>query len=276
MPQQRKVKIGIIGGSGLDDPDILENRTEIDEDTPYGKPSDKLIAGVIKGVDCILLARHGRKHDIMPSNVNYRANIMALKQQGCTHVIVTNACGSLKEEIHPGDVVFINQFIDRTTRRQSTFYDGQPGSLKGICHIPMHTPFCTHLAQVLCDVTKSLQYQYHPIGTIVVIEGPRFSTKAESNLYRSLGADLVGMTTVPEVVLAKEAGLSYAAICLATDYDCWKEEEEAVSALSVLDVMKSNSHKAKEILLHAIPIIAQKDWDCILQEYEDVSKSAVI
>ncbi|GBM94833.1 S-methyl-5'-thioadenosine phosphorylase [Araneus ventricosus] len=145
----RRVKIGIIGGSGLDDPDILSGRKEITCSSSYGSPSDCLIEGKIKDVDCVLLARHGRKHNIMPSNVNYRANIFALKEQGCTHILVTNACGSLKEEIKPGDIIFPDQFIDRTTKRDSTFYDGKESSLKGVCHIPMHTPFCRETRQVV-------------------------------------------------------------------------------------------------------------------------------
>ncbi|XP_048972145.1 S-methyl-5'-thioadenosine phosphorylase isoform X3 [Canis lupus dingo] len=141
-PGGGKSKIGIIGGTGLDDPEILEGRTEKYVDTPFGKPSDALILGKIKNVDCVLLARHGRQHSIMPSNVNYQANIWALKEEGCTHVIVTTACGSLREEIQPGDIVIIDQFIDRTTKRPQTFYDGSHACARGVCHIPMAEPFC--------------------------------------------------------------------------------------------------------------------------------------
>uniref|UniRef100_A0A668UH08 Purine nucleoside phosphorylase n=1 Tax=Oreochromis aureus TaxID=47969 RepID=A0A668UH08_OREAU len=222
-------QIGIIGGSGLDDPDILEGRTERYVETPYGKPSDALILGKIKNVDCVLLARHGRQHTIMPSNVNYRANIWALREEGCTHLLVTTACGSLREEIQPGDIVIIDQFIDRTTKRSQTLYDGQPTSPPGVCHVPMAEPFCNKTREVLVEVARSLGVKCHVRGTMLTIEGPRFSSRAESLMFRQWGADVINMTTVPEVVLAKEAGLCYASIAMATDYDCWKEHEEAVS-----------------------------------------------
>ncbi|XP_009675317.1 S-methyl-5'-thioadenosine phosphorylase isoform X1 [Struthio camelus] len=257
---QRQLDIGIIGGTGLDDPDILEGRTEKYVDTPYGKPSDALILGKIKNVDCVLLARHGRHHTIMPSNVNYRANIWALKQENCSHVLVTTACGSLREEIQPGDLVMIDQFIDRTTKRHYTLYDGQCSTLSGVCHIPMAEPFCTKTREVLTEIAKKLELQCHSKGTVITIEGPRFSSRAESLMFRSWGADVINMTTVPEVILAKEAGLSYASIAMATDYDCWKEHEEAVSVDKVLKTLKENANKATSILLTAIPQIASMEW----------------
>ncbi|NXV38527.1 MTAP phosphorylase, partial [Rissa tridactyla] len=253
-------KIGIIGGTGLDDPDILEGRTEKYVDTPYGKPSDALILGKIKNVDCVLLARHGRHHTIMPSNVNYRANIWALKEENCSHVLVTTACGSLREEIQPGDLVIIDQFIDRTTKRHCTLYDGQHSTLSGVCHIPMAEPFCTKTREVLIETAKKLGLQCHSKGTMITIEGPRFSSQAESLMFRSWGADVINMTTVPEVILAKEAGMSYASIAMATDYDCWKEHEEAVSVDKVLKTLKGNANKATSILLTAIPQIGSMEW----------------
>uniref|UniRef100_H0YTF9 S-methyl-5'-thioadenosine phosphorylase n=1 Tax=Taeniopygia guttata TaxID=59729 RepID=H0YTF9_TAEGU len=288
------VKIGIIGGTGLDDPDILEGRTEKYVDTPYGKPSDALILGKIKNVDCVLLARclnnlavvyllpgiydysyrnlaslllelrHGRHHTIMPSNVNYRANIWALKEENCSHVLVTTACGSLREEIQPGDLVIIDQFIDRTTKRHCTLYDGQHSTLSGVCHIPMAEPFCTKTREVLIETAKKLGLQCHSKGTMITIEGPRFSSRAESCMFRSWGADVINMTTVPEVILAKEAGMSYASIAMATDYDCWKEHEEAVSVDKVLKTLKGNANKATSILLTAIPQIGSMEWTSIL------------
>lgn len=257
------VKIGIIGGSGLDDPDIISEKVEKPIDTPYGKPSDTLIEGKIQGVDCVLLARHGRKHNIMPSNVNYRANIWAMKVAGCTHILVTTACGSLREEIHPGEIVLLDQFIDRTSKRELTFYDGD--TLPGVCHIPMHTPFCPKTREVLLEVAKELGYKCHPKGTAVTIEGPRFSTKAESHLFRSWGAEIVNMTTVPEVTLAKELGLCYAAIALPTDYDCWRESQESVSVEAVLASLNANVHKATQMLLKAIPKIASLEWSSVLE-----------
>ncbi|KAG8506091.1 S-methyl-5'-thioadenosine phosphorylase [Galemys pyrenaicus] len=255
-----ELKIGIIGGTGLDDPEILEGRTEKYVDTPFGKPSDALILGKIKNVDCVLLARHGRHHTIMPSNVNYQANIWALKEEGCTHIIVTTACGSLREEIQPGDIIIIDQFIDRTDKRSQTFYDGSHPCARGVCHIPMAEPFCPKTREVLIETTKKLGLRCHPRGTMVTIEGPRFSSRAESFMFRIWGADVINMTTVPEVVLAKEAGICYASIAMATDYDCWKEHEEAVSVDRVLKTLKENANKAKSLLLTTIPQIGSMEW----------------
>lgn len=276
MAAAGQVKIGIIGGSGLDDPDILEGRTEHFVDTPFGKPSDALIIGKIKNVECILLARHGRQHTIMPSNVNYRANIWALKQEGCTHVVVTTACGSLREDIQPGDIVLLDQFIDRTAKRDQTFYDGSSSSPQGVCHIPMADPFCSRTREVLLDVVKGLGIRYHPRGTMLTIEGPRFSSRAESLMFRQWGADVINMTTVPEVVLAKEAGLCYASIAMATDYDCWKEHEEAVCVDNVLKTMKENANKASSILLTAIPQICQLDWEQTIAGHRAMAQSSVM
>ncbi|XP_072928747.1 S-methyl-5'-thioadenosine phosphorylase [Hemitrygon akajei] len=254
------VKIGIIGGSGLCDLDILEEKCEKNVDTPFGKPSDVLVVGKIKKVDCVVLARHGRRHSIMPSNVNYRANIWALKNEGCTHIIATTACGSLQEEIQPGDIVILNQFIDRTTKRHQTFYDGNPTSPTGICHISMADPFCKRSREVLIDVVKKLGIKHHAKGTVVTIEGPRFSSRAESQMFRQWHGDVINMTTVPEVVLANEAAISYVSIAMATDYDCWKENEEAVSVEKVLKTMKENANKALTIILAAVQQIASMDW----------------
>uniref|UniRef100_A0A8C5RX15 Purine nucleoside phosphorylase n=1 Tax=Laticauda laticaudata TaxID=8630 RepID=A0A8C5RX15_LATLA len=220
--------IGIIGGTGLDDPEILEGRTEKHIDTPYGKPSDALISGKIKNIDCVLLSRHGRHHSIMPTNINFRANMWALKEEGCTHLLVTTACGSLREDIQPGDLVIIDQFIDWTTKRHLTFYDGTNSCLPGVCHVSMAEPFCAKTREVLLDVAKKLGIKCHSKGTVITVEGPRFSSRAESLMFRSCGADVINMTTVPEVILAKEAGICYASIAMATDYDCWKEHEETV------------------------------------------------
>ncbi|KFM60537.1 S-methyl-5'-thioadenosine phosphorylase, partial [Stegodyphus mimosarum] len=276
MTANKSVKIGIIGGSGLDDPDVLSDRKEKTFVTPFGSPSDSLIEGKIKNVDCVLLARHGRKHTIMPSNVNYRANIFALKELGCTHILVTNACGSLREDIKPGHIIFPDQFIDRTTKRASTFYDGAELSPKGVCHIPMHTPFCPVTRKVLAETAKKLEFPHHESGTIVVIEGPRFSTRAESHLFQSWNCDIIGMTTVPEVVLANELGLCYAAIAMATDYDCWRCDESSVCVDEVMETMKQNAYKATQILLNAIPAIAEKDWSNVLKENEKFASSAVM
>uniref|UniRef100_T1JKL3 S-methyl-5'-thioadenosine phosphorylase n=1 Tax=Strigamia maritima TaxID=126957 RepID=T1JKL3_STRMM len=269
-------KVGIIGGSGLDDPNILEKRKEIVVTTPFGDPSDALIEGTIKGVTCVLLARHGRGHTIMPSNVNYRANIWALKDRGCTHLIVSTACGSLDENIHPGDIVFLDQFIDRTTKRPNTFYDGAPNSPNGVCHVPMHTPFCPSTTKILIDSAVELGVKHHVSGTVITIEGPRFSTRGESKLFRTWGAHVINMTTVPEAILAKEAGLCYAAVALATDYDCWKESEKAVSAAAVLETFQRNVQTVITLFTTAVPKLVSKDWTPILLENKEISQSSIM
>lgn len=254
------VKIGIIGGSGLNDPNLFEVTSESPQDTPYGQPSDILREGLIGGVPCVLLARHGRKHSIMPTNVNYRANLWALKTRGCTHVLVSTACGSLRENIHPGDFVIPDQFIDRTTKRSQTFYDGEEGHPPGILHIPMDTPFCSDTRTLLRECCEALGYSFHPKGTVVTIEGPRYSSKAESHMFRQWGGDVINMTTVPEVVLARELGMFYAAIAMATDYDCWMEGHEAVNVEAVLSTFRSNADKAVNVIKMAVAKIAAENW----------------
>lgn len=271
-----KVKVGIIGGSGLDDPQILHNRQEKYVDTPFGKPSDALIIGVLNGVDCVLLARHGRKHDCSPSNVNYRANIYALKQEGCTHVIVTTACGSLQEHIQPGDFVVLDQFIDRTTRRTQTFFDGSADEFKGVCHIPMSAPFCPHTSKVLVDACTMVGVRFHVGGTMVTIEGPRFSTVAESKMFRMWGGDVINMTTCPEVTLAKEAGLCYAAIGLVTDYDCWQPLEKPVCVETVLKVLKDNAARAVSVITTAMSLLPGQDWASIIEANQVTLKTSVM
>ncbi|XP_047496874.1 S-methyl-5'-thioadenosine phosphorylase-like [Penaeus chinensis] len=255
-----KVKIGIIGGSGLNNPSLFEETSECTVQTPYGDPSDVLREGLINGVPCVLLARHGRKHTIMPTNVNYRANLWALKEKGCTHVVVSTACGSLQEHIKPGDFVIIDQFIDRTTKRHQTFYDGADNHPPGILHLPMDTPFCEDTRKLLLESCQELGYTSHSTGTMVTIEGPRFSSKAESKMFRHWGGDVINMTTVPEVVLARELGLLYAAVAMATDYDCWREGEEVVSVEKVLKTFKMNAEKATKVLKTVVSKIAAKDW----------------
>lgn len=264
------IKIGIIGGSGLDDSKILETRLEKVVTTHFGNPSDVLIEGKIAGVDCVLLARHGRCHSIMPTNINYRANIWALKTLGCTHVIVTTATGSLQERIHPGDLIIPDSFIDRTTKRTQTFYDGND-KLVGVCHIPMEPAFCKRTRDVLIETAKELGLPgVHDKGTVVTIEGPRFSSKAESTMFRQWGADLVNMTLVPEVVLAKEAGLCYAAIAMATDYDCWRDCGDNVNVGDVMATFKKNVTKVTQLITSVIPKIAEMDWT---ETFDELTKT---
>ncbi|KAK4884166.1 hypothetical protein RN001_000437 [Aquatica leii] len=271
-----RVKIGIIGGSGLDDPDILKNRTEKKVTTIFGDPSDVFIEGEIEGVPCVLLARHGRQHTIMPGNVNYRANIWGLKEQGCTHVIVTTATGSLQEHIHRGDFVIIDSFIDRTQNRKQTFYDGEPNSPIGVCHIPMEPSFCQRTRQIIINTAKELELPFHATGTVVAIQGPRFSSKAESLMFRQWGGHVINMTTVPEVVLAKEAGLCYAAIALATDYDCWKTSGERVCVEDVMSTFKQSIPSIIELITKVVPKIAEEDWDNTITELKNVAKNSVM
>lgn len=272
----KAIKVGIIGGSGLDNPDLLENRQEHRVTTPFGEPSDVLISGRIGDVNCVLLARHGRQHSVMPSKVNYRANIWALKEIGCTHVVATTACGSLCENMRPGDIVILDQFLDRTTKRASTFYDGEKDSPKGVCHISAAIPFHEGLRQALIKTVKAMKIPHHDKGTMVTIEGPRFSTRVESCLFRSWNCHVINMTTVPEVVLAKEAGLLYASIALVTDYDSWRMDVQHVDVEAVLETMKRNSTVALEVLRAALPNIAAIDWSAAIKEAQDEADRAVM
>lgn len=244
--------IGIIGGSGLDDPDILKDPKTIDVDTPYGKPSSNLTAGRIDGTDVIILGRHGKQHQYSPTEVNNRANIYALKEAGVTHILATTACGSLREKIERGHFVIIDQFIDFTRFRKNTFHDSFEN---GAEHTPMAEPFDAGLRSILFKTSVELGYPTHDGGTVVTIEGPRFSTKAESHMFRAWGADIINMSIAPEAMLANEAGIPYAAVAMSTDYDCWKEDEEPVSWDDILAVFNKNADKVKTLLTTVIPKI---------------------
>ena len=245
-------KIGIIGGSGLDDPDILENGDEICAKTPFGVPSSNLTTGRIGDTAVVLLARHGKEHQYSPTLVNYRANIWALKDQGVTHIIATTACGSLREEIGRGDLVILDQFIDFTRHREITFHESFEN---GAVHTAMAEPFDAGLRKALSDGSAALGFKTHPQGTMITIEGPRFSTRAESKMFRIWGADVINMSVAPEAILANEAGIPYAAVAMSTDYDCWKEDEPPVSWNEILTVFKQNADRVKNLLKHVIPTI---------------------
>lgn len=250
------VKIGIIGGSGLDNPDIITDARDIEVNTPYGKPTSPLKIGRIKNVEVVLIARHGREHTIPPTFVNYRANIQALKDQGCTHILATTACGSLREEIGRGDLVILDQFIDFTRLRKLSFYEEfPPGDAK---HTPMAEPYSKELRIILIEVSKELGLKYHEKGTVVTIEGPRFSTKAESFMFRNWGADVINMSIATETILANEAGIPYAAVAMSTDYDCWKEDEAPVTWDEILKIFESNVENVTDLLQTAIKEINQK------------------
>ena len=243
------IKIGIIGGSGLDDPNILKNHSEKIVDTPYGKPSSSLTIGKISSVDVVILARHGIKHEIPPTQVNYRANIYALKQEGCTHILATTACGSLREEIGRGDLVILDQFIDFTKHRKFSFHEDFKDGPK---HTPMAEPFDKNLRDNLIKTGEELGYKIHKKGTVITIEGPRFSTKAESRMFRIWGADVINMSVAPECALANEIGIPYVAVAMSTDYDCWKSDEESVSWEEILKVFNNNAEKVKKLLIESI------------------------
>jgi 5'-methylthioadenosine phosphorylase len=250
------VKIGIIGGSGLDDPHFLKDFEVKKVRTKFGEPSSPLTLGKLNDVDVVILARHGKKHTLMPTNVPNQANIQALKNEGCTHIIATSACGSLKEEIKPGDFVFVDQFIDRTTKRKSTFYEKDH-----VCHIPMADPFCKYLRGILTETSDSLGYRNHEKGMVITIEGPRFSTGAESRLWQQWKADVVNMSTVPECVLAREVGICYAVVCMSTDYDCFEKGRE-VNIGEVLKVFGDNAERVKKLIGETIPKIKDNECRC--------------
>ncbi len=243
------MKIGIIGGSGLDDPKILKEVEEKEVDTPFGKPSSSLKIGKIGNKEVVLLARHGRKHQFPPTNVNYRANIWALKEAGCTNIIATTACGSLREEIKRGDFVIVDQFIDFTKHRKITFFENFD---EGPRHTPMPDPFDEKLRKILIDISKKLGFRTHEKGTVVTIEGPRFSTRAESHLFRQWNADVINMSIAPEAILANELGIPYAAIAMSTDYDCWKTDEKPVTWEQILEIFNKNSANVLKIILETV------------------------
>ncbi len=255
MPQ---AKIAVIGGSGLYDIEGMEDIEEVDINTPFGKPSDKIVVGKLEGIGIAFLPRHGRGHRILPTEVPYRANIYALKSIGVERIIGINSVGSLKEEYKPNDLLIPDQLIDRTRGRVSTFFG------EGIvAHIPFGEPFCPSLSQLVYGAAKDAGATAHQGGTYVVMEGPAFSTKAESFLYRSWGADVIGMTALPEAKLAREAEICYAVIACVTDYDCWRRGHDAVTAEMIIGRLRQNIDTAKRIIKLAVQKVPTKrDCDC--------------
>jgi 5'-methylthioadenosine phosphorylase len=246
-------KIAIIGGSGLENPEILHNAQHITLKTPYGDPSSDFICGSIGQVDVVLLSRHGRDHTIPPSQVNNRANLFAINQLGCTHILATTACGSLREGIGRGDLVIPDQFIDFTRHRETTFFkEFLPNKMK---HTQMADPFNCYLREKLITAGHELDISIHQNGCIITIEGPRFSTRAESRMFRSWGGDMINMSTAPECILANELAIPYAAVAMATDYDSWKDDEKPVSWEEILLVFGKNVHNVINILLKVIPTV---------------------
>ena len=240
----------------MDDPKLLRDFEQVEMDTPYGKPSSPLTCGMLNGAAVFILARHGRDHSIMPTRVPFRSNIWALKKAGCTHILATTACGSLREDIQPGHIVFPDQFIDHTRHRALTFHDDK------VMHTPMADPFCETLRRLLGESAGRIGLHCHTTGTIITIEGPRFSTRAESNMFRAWGADVINMSTVPEVILAREAGMCYQSIAMSTDYDCWKEDEAPVTWEMIVERMEQNAENVKRLLIDTIPHITEDACPC--------------
>ena len=246
------MRIGVIGGSGLDDPDIIKDLQSQNLTTAYGEVTVKY--GKLNDVDVVFVPRHGNRHQFSPTHVNYRANIQSLKDSGVGHIIATNACGSLKAEIQRGDFVIPDQFIDFTKHRINTFHDDFS---QGMFHEVMADPFDQRLSDLLYTVAGDLGFRVHRNKTLVTIEGPRFSTRAESRMFISWGADIINMTVATEAALAKEAGIPYAVIAMSTDYDCWKEDETMPVWQDILAIFNNNVGNVKKILLETIHQLSQ-------------------
>ena len=238
-----KTKLGIIGGSGLYQFPQLENATWVSVHSPWGEVSDQLLFGTIRGLEIVFLPRHGRTHHLSPSYINYRANIDALKRSGVTDIISISACGSLREDLPPGAFLLVDQFIDMTKYREKSFFgDGI------VAHVSFAEPISQRLVSQLSAVMTSKRIPFQMVGTYICIEGPQFSTKAESELYRSWKCDVIGMTNLPEVQLAREAEIPYATLAMVTDYDCWHPEQDAVTVEQVTKIITQNTSIAKEII----------------------------
>ncbi len=237
--------LGVIGGSGLYELEHLTDVEELETTTPFGDPSDAIVAGTIGHTRLLFLPRHGRGHRIPPHRINYRANVLALKMAGAEQILSVSAVGSMKEDVHPGDMIVVDQFIDRTRHRVDTYFDDDGV----VAHVGFAEPIDSQLASALAGAAKRTGATVHEGGTYVCVEGPQFSTRAESELYRSWGVSVIGMTNLPEARLAREAELPYATLAMATDYDCWHDGHEAVTVEAVIAVMQRNVAKAKKIIV---------------------------
>ncbi|WP_160121555.1 S-methyl-5'-thioadenosine phosphorylase [Rhodovarius lipocyclicus] len=249
--------IGLIGGSGLYDIDGLEEREWRHVHTPWGEPSDALLFGRLHGVKCVFLPRHGRGHPTPPSALNFRANIDALKRSGVTEIISLSAVGSLKEELPPGHFVIVDQFIDRTFAREKSFF-----GTGCVAHVSVAHPTCPRLSDAIETAGRDLGLPMTRGGTYLVMEGPQFSTQAESNLYRQWGCSVIGMTNMPEAKLAREAELCYASVAMVTDYDCWHEEHDAVTVDQVVKVLLGNADKARALVKAVVPALGKPRGPC--------------
>ena len=243
-----KTVLGIVGGSGVYDIDGLENARWQRIASPWGDPSDALLFGTLLGVDMVFLPRHGRGHVHSPTTINYRANIDALKRAGVTDVISVTACGSFREELSPGTFVLVDQFIDRTHAREKSFFGHG-----FVAHVSMAHPVCPRLTDALAEAAREAEIPYRRGGTYLAMEGPQFSSLAESNLYRSWGCDVIGMTAMPEAKLAREAELPYAVVAMVTDYDCWHPDHDHVTVQQVIKILLSNADKARALIARVAP-----------------------
>jgi len=249
--------LGVIGGSGLYEIDGLTGTRWEPIDTPFGAPSDELLFGSLNGQKIVFLPRHGRGHRVPPSGLNYRANMDALKRVGCTEILSLSAVGSLQAGLAPGSFVIIDQFIDRTFAREKSFFgEGL------VAHVSMADPVCARLGDLIEEAARDIAIASHRGGTYLVMEGPQFSTRAESELYRSWGCSVIGMTNMPEAKLAREAEMCYATIAMVTDYDCWHEEHDDVSVEAVIKVLGENAAAAKALVARVAPLIGQRTESC--------------
>ena len=249
--------IGFIGGSGVYDLDGLEDRKWVKVRTPWGDPSDEILTGVLSGVRVAFLPRHGRGHPTPPSALNYRANIDAMKRIGCTELISLSAVGSLKEELPPGHFVIVDQFIDRTFAREKSFF-----GTGCVAHVSVAHPVCPRLGDALEEAARKIALPVTRGGTYLVMEGPQFSTKAESLLYRQWGCDVIGMTNMPEAKLAREAELCYATMAMVTDYDCWHPDHDHVTVEQVVKVLFGNAEKARALVKTVVPMLGAARGPC--------------
>ncbi|GGO11299.1 S-methyl-5'-thioadenosine phosphorylase [Iodidimonas muriae] len=245
--------LGIIGGSGLYDMDGLSDVRAVHVESPFGSPSDKIVRGRLGDLELAFLPRHGVGHRLSPTGINYRANIDCLKRLGVTDILSLSACGSLREDMAPGDFVLVDQFIDRSRARPLSFFENGL-----VAHVSMAEPTCSRLRQKVAVAAKALGIPLHEKGTYLVMEGPQFSTRAESHLYRQWGADLIGMTNMPEARLAREAEICYLTVGMVTDYDCWREGEAHVDVSAVLEILVNNAKTAQKLVADTAPLIMEE------------------
>jgi len=247
---KKEILLAFVGGSGIYEIEDLKNKKWIKINTPWGSPSDKILTGKVGDKKVLFLPRHGRSHLYNPSEINYRANIYALKKLGTTDIISLSACGSLKEKLSPGTFILVDQFIDKTFTRKKTFFE------EGIvAHVPMSNPTCRLIRDACAEVLKKLKIKHKKTGTYIAMEGPQFSTKAESESYRKQKIDVIGMTNMPEAKLAREAEIRYATVAMVTDYDCWHKKYDQVNVEQIIKTLKKNSKNAKSLIKNVINVL---------------------